>query len=239
MARRGAAFVAMFALGGLAIVGWAHVARSSQAPISVPVSGVGVSARVLDRFRLDINEVVPRVDEILDVSPRPFKVSVYGSERKYAQVLRASQGETPAGSWDASGNIVRGFLPVEADLGEVKHHIAHVYSEWVFDGETHNSSDEEPDPAWLYDGLAEVIAERVAPTGSCRLRGFHPLSLTALSSPTNWWRVRTVGGGGMEYCEARLAARHIVDRLGWRTLDWKLHVAASWPQFSRSLGARG
>jgi hypothetical protein len=178
--------------------------------------------------------IVTGVDRLIRTRPWPFRVDVYRSHAAFARALEASQGQIPAGLWDTDGNIVNGVMPLQAVPGNAKHRLAHIYAEWVFSRLTHTQVDL-PWPAWLFAGLAEAAAQRVAPGGRCLLRGYHPFSLAALSRPATWWRLRHEGAGAVEYCEARLAAQRIVRRLGWSRIDRRLRRSRSWLAFARAV----
>jgi hypothetical protein len=175
--------------------------------------------------------VLPQVDAILGVAPTPFAVRVYPTFAAFSAALKRLQDVSPDGDWDSAGNIVHGFLPLAPDVSQAKHRYAHIYSEWVFDRLTHNTTDREPNPAWLYDGLAEAVANRVAPDGLCRKRGLFLVSLRTLANPSVWASIRAEGGGGMEYCEATIGANRIIAHLGWqRVINWLKH-APTWGVF--------
>ena len=208
---------------------------SASVTVRIPIiAGPRVNARQQIAIRDSVTEVIPRVDGLLHESFRPFMLRLYGAFPSFSAALQRADGLKPQGSWDTSGNIVRGVLVAMPGARQEVHRFAHIYTEWVLDRLTNNKADREPSPAWLYDGLAEVVADRVSPV-SCRLGGWRPIALGSLSSPAQWLSLRGSGAAGLEYCEAEIAARHVVRRLGWNGLVRNLHRAASWSDFAHAV----
>ncbi len=182
-----------------------------------------------------LEKVEPRVDRDFHVSPTRLTVRIYASHGDFGDELFRLEGVRPQSPVDNMGNVVHHLLPVGPNERNLAHSLAHVYTESVLDRLSHNSSDREPDPAWLYDGLAELEAGMVTHSLTCRL--FSDRMLPALvSSPEEWWRVRGGPLAGVEYCQAEARAAEIVRHQGWRTVTRLLRRASSWQAFARSLG---
>jgi hypothetical protein len=163
-------------------------------------------------------------------------ILVFATHRAFGRKLHQLEGVWPQGQWDDAGNVVHGVLPLGPGLTNVRHRLAHIYVEWIFDHLVHNVADIEPRPAWLYDGLAEVLAQRIAPVSGCVLRGKYPIPISALADPAAWWRVRGTGFASLEYCEAEQAADTIAGRLGWHRLFHDLVNSKSWLGFAHGIG---
>lgn len=184
---------------------------------------------VLNVLRSD----APRIERNFDVQMPFLTLRFYATHREFGEALRKFEGESPQGGWDNLGNVVNDVLPVGPLFLEARHRLAHVYAEWVFNDLTHNTL-VEPRPAWLYDGLAELEAQRMSPE-KCELRGHMPLALSELSAPRNWWRVRGTGEASLEYCESETAAESLVKRYGWTSMVRRMKASTSWANFAQRL----
>jgi hypothetical protein len=227
---------AVFLIAILALVGWltasSLLARGSNSPDALRVTAEpGVPAWETAAVAREFMPLVLQVDRDFSVRPRPFVVRLYPTQARFAAALYKLEGVHPQGEWDTDGNVVHGVLPLGPDPLDSPHRMAHIYTEWVFDGLTHNQSDAEPDPAWLYDGLAEVEASRVAPVGPCTLRGHFVFPKSDLVTPAQWWKARGSGLAAWEYCEAHVWAQAVVNRVGWARTVYLLKHSRSWSRF--------
>ena len=68
------------------------------------------------------------------------------------RIYRRLEGVGLEGPADRTGNIVHGLMPIFPPVRQPRHALAHIMTEWVMDGLTHNTSNHEPDPSWLYGG---------------------------------------------------------------------------------------
>jgi hypothetical protein len=224
-------------LGGL--WGW-HAARSSG---SVP-AGVriwmqpGVESGDAERIATDFARLRSAVDADFPAHAHPaITLRFYGTHAAFAAALHRLEGVWPERAGDNVGNIVGNTLPLGPDAGMLVHNLAHVYTEWVLDRLTGNAADRQPDPAWLYDGLAEYEADRRSSPVPCRLTGGYVVPLAQLDTPVDWWRVRGTIYQGLEYCEAEDAAAHIVRRIGWTRIERLLGLHPIWAWFASEVGA--
>jgi hypothetical protein len=198
----------------------------------------GVSARTISLVRSNLLYLRPRIDTDFGVRDYPILlVRLYASHRAFAHALHTLEGVWPEGDADTSGNIVRGVLPLGPPNAYLRHNLAHTYTEWVLDRLTHNRSDRQPNPAWLYDGIAEWEAARRTAPLPCHLSGPYPLQLSSLTTARQWWRTRAGIYGGLAYCEAADEASRLITRVGWPTTRMLLHQSRGWSQFSRVLEA--
>lgn len=195
-----------------------------------------VSPRWNATVRRSLEKVSPRIESDLHVTMPRLTVRLYGNRPLFSRAVKGADGLRPAGLWDTAGNVVDNTLILGPSLSWTRHRLAHIISEWIFDRLTHNVSDAEPRPAWLYDGLAEVEAQRVTPRLTCTLHGHMPLSLSRLANPHEWQTIRTTSLIWLEYCEARTAANHVITRIGWTDMISDLHNASSWAAFAVAVG---
>jgi hypothetical protein len=170
----------------------------------------------------------------LHVSMGALIVRVYPTHLLFARALHRLDDSWPQAFWDNASNVVDGVLLLGPRFPGVRHRLAHVYAEWAFDRLTHNTNDAELRPAWLYDGLAELEAQRVERT-PCDLHGHRPLPLAVLAAPRQWSRRRATALAGVEYCEAQQAAARVVARVGWSRVVRRLHQSSSWAEFAGSV----
>ncbi|HZT97971.1 MAG TPA: hypothetical protein VFB34_14145, partial [Chloroflexota bacterium] len=195
-----------------------------------------VSAERLMHIRQVLARVESRVDHDFGVArPVALTAIVYARHQAFGTELHHLEGLGPQSSIDNMGNDVHGLLPIGPYVPSLPHSLAHVYTEAVLDRLTHNLSDRQPDPAWLYDGLAEVEAGRL--TGPLLCTGPHHVDfpLATIAHPRSWWKIRGGPFGDQVYCEAAEAASGIVSRWGWRDIVLLLHRARSWPGFAATL----
>lgn len=180
-----------------------------------------------------LSTISTSLDQQFHVRGTTLTVRLFGTHRGFGLALHRSQGVWPQGGWDNAGNIVAGVLPLGPYLGNANHRLAHIYAEWLFDRLAHNKSDREPDPAWLYDGLAEVAADRLTSTEACQLHGQYPIPLRELAEPRAWWQIRGSPRATLEYCEATIKTEQMVRCAGWNAIVADLHHSTSWANFYR------
>jgi hypothetical protein len=222
------------AYAGSNLVGAYPVGAARRVGFNV-VAAPGVSRGWIAKVSNALRSIQPKVDHGFRVAMPKLTVHFYSTHAAFGATLHRLEGVWPQAGWDNAGNIVAGVLPLGPPFLGIRHRLAHIYSEWDFDRLTHNPADLEPWPAWLYDGLAEVEAQRIAPE-LCRLHGVMPLRLASLADPREWWRVRGTAHAGLEYCEAETAAARVVARVGWPGVVRAMHRAASWRQFAMRVG---
>ena len=195
-----------------------------------------VSPRWNATVRRSLERVGPRIESDLHVTMPRLMVRIYGNRPLFSRALEGADGLRPAGSWDTAGNVVDDGLVLGPALSWSEHRLAHIIAEWIFDRLTHNVTDSEPRPAWLYDGLAEVEAQRVVPSLTCLLHDKMPLPLQSLAAPRQWLSIRNTSLIWLEYCEALVAAGHVIARIGWVRLVSDMHHASSWAAFAHGVG---
>jgi hypothetical protein len=207
-------------------------------PSTMPriVAEQGVPIAVVRRVQGDLMRIQPLVDADFPAHRQTrLTVRLYRSHASFARALKQLEGIEPEGSGDALGNVVHGILPLGPPNSFLEHNLVHVYTEWVLDQLTLNRSDRQPNPAWLYDGLAEWEADRRGAPLPCRLTGTYPLPLKAIAAPDQWWTTRAGINAGLEYCEARVAAGRLIRRAGWNTVRRLLSTHPSWHDFAARL----
>ncbi len=196
----------------------------------------GVPTTTVDLVTNELVRVRPLIDADFNVHDRPLlTVRLYATHSAFARALHRLEGVWPQGAEDTSGNVVHGILPLGPVNAVLPHNLSHVYTEWVMDRLTGDTSDRQPDPAWLYDGIAEWEADRRSVPVPCSLSGAFPLTLSSLASPAHWWATRAGIFGGLEYCEARDGAARLIARVGWQHLVRLLQTMHNWNRFSRAL----
>lgn len=212
----------------------------ASAPSDVRIRAAsGVPASTLQRVRGTVFRARRAVDR--DFPPHGdgiLTIRLFATQVAFARALRRQQGIAPQGPSDALGNVTYGTLLLGPPNALFRHNLAHVYTEWVLDLLTHNRSDRQPDPAWLYDGIAEWEASRVAGSLPCSIPGAFPLPLHSLVTARQWLSVRGTVNGGLEYCEAQLAAGRLIHRVGWTRVRFLLAHSGSWAGFAANLLAR-
>jgi hypothetical protein len=199
----------------------------------------GVPATQIHGTLLTLRRLSTAIDRDFGVPTRHFSVRIYSSHDRFARELVATEHLRPQGSGDNTANVVRGILRLGPTSGGDTHRLAHVYTEWILDRLTRNSSDLQPRPAWLYDGLAEYEANRVSGVAVCRRTEQISLPLSRLVSPSSWWRIRGSPFGPLEYCEAEAQVEKVVSHVLWKTMLECLRASGSWLRFARSVGAAG
>lgn len=211
------------------------VAREGSNGIRIVTqAGVEKSRRVL--ILTELGEIRQSVDADFGMTSRPLLVvKVFATHAGFARALYDLDGVRPEGTGDTVGNVVNATLPLGPPNSFLRHNLAHVYTEWILDRLTHNSADRQPNPAWLYDGIAEWEADRYSDPLPCSLHGAYPLALTAIASEPQWWHTRAGLFGGLEYCEAKLAAQHLIHRVGFSAVRALLHSSGSWTRFVHAL----
>lgn len=238
--RLAAAMVAFAcALTAITSFGASHTAPPAEyAGPAIKVRHSGKPAAVQERRTLLlVRHVAVAVARVFHQAPRGLTLHFYVSQAGFSRALFRSEHLWPQNSGDDTGNIVYGVLPLGPQVGANSHRLAHVYTEWVIDGLTHNRTDRQPSPAWLYDGLAEYVANHVGGVALCRGTTSIPLALRSISAPSDWWRIRGGPFGPLEYCKAESQVQQIVSRLGWaRVLELLTH-SGSWRRFASSVGA--
>jgi len=100
-------------------------------------------------IKAEFREIIPEVDALLRVSAQPFTVRLYPNLHAFGLELRKLEGESPQGAWDTAGNVVHGILPLGPGLANARHHLAHIYGEWVFDRLTSTRRRRGCMPGWL------------------------------------------------------------------------------------------
>lgn len=236
-----AAFMVVLSLGAtvpvLSVETQAQITRPRlDSPIARIAYDTTVSSRTARPILRALNQVGPAIESDFGTSMTTVSLRIYGTHASFGRELRGLQRVEPEGSGDNMGNVVGGILPMGPGVRYLRHTLAHVYTEWVMDKLNRNVSDREPSPAWLYDGLAEYVANQVSRPMYCRLRGRTLISLRELSQPTSWWRIRATPLQGAEYCEAERAAAQIVRARGWGRLVRLLHRSRSWAEFAQVVG---
>ncbi len=224
----------LVALSGLAV---ARAHRSSQtgATSIVVRPRAGAHAAHAKTTARILSKLSRTIDRDFRVRARRLKVRMYSSHLAFARELLRTEHLWPEGIGDNTSNIVRGVLRLGPGAGRDKHRLAHVYTEWILDRLTHNTSDLQPRPAWLYDGLAEFEADRVAGTAMCRRTGDVSLPLSRLASPASWWKIRGTPFGPLEYCEAESRVSRLLSHLSWDTVLHRLETSGSWTRFARRI----
>ncbi|MGH2410607.1 MAG: hypothetical protein ACRDGS_09590 [Chloroflexota bacterium] len=194
----------------------------------------GASAGLQHRVSKLLPRLSKRIDSDFHVRPTgQLTVVLYSSHTAFARAMFRNERLWPQGRLDNVANVTRSVLPLGPAIPRLAHSLAHVYTEWILDRLTHNSSDRQPNPAWLYDGLAEWEADHASRPVACSIPAAYPLSLASLASPERWRALRSGALGGLEYCEARTGAGRLISRVGWPRLIHLLHASHSWHGFVR------
>lgn len=214
-----------------------HPASPAHLASSVEIRAQpGVSPSLEGTVTTDLRAQQPVIDADFGIRRAPRLVArLYATHRAFAAVLHRSQGVWPQGRQDDLGNVAGNTLPIGPHPPYLTHNLSHVYTEWLLDRLTHNRSDRQPSPAWLYDGIAEYEADRRGGALPCRIPGTFPLPLSSLASPQQWWRIRATAFGDLAYCEARIAAERLITRVGWDRVARLLRRDVSWPAFAARL----
>lgn len=232
----------MLLIFGMVMVGFgfAHFDHSNASSSDSPAVRVSASSTSDSRWVSSVISVINREAPIIEhrfhVHMPILWLRFYATHRAFGRDLHSAEGVEPQAGWDNLGNVVSGTLPIGPRFLEARHRLAHAYSEWVFDRVTHNH-DLEPQPAWLYDGLAELIAQSIS-RETCELRGHMPIPISRLSSARIWTKIRGTAQASLEYCEAETAVKNLVKRIGWALIVEDMHDSTSWADFARRVEGR-
>lgn len=185
----------------------------------------------------EINRLFTLIGHDLADNPPRLQVYLYASNATFARALLSRQGAHPQSSMDSTSAIVRNTLllgPVPASY--LQHNLAHVYTEWIIDRLTRNRTDALPSTPWLYDGLAEYEAYRYEPAGMrCALQGPLPFDITIVRTARQWRSLRAGPLGALEYCLAYARTHHLVQQIGWLSIQRTLHRGWAWPTVAQHL----
>jgi hypothetical protein len=175
------------------------------------------------------------------VYPPKLTVELFATHPAFTQALWSQQHQRPQTTTDDSSSIVKNTLLLgPLPPAYLWHNLAHVYTEWIVDQITHNSSDALPSDPWLYDGLAEYEAYRYAPSGFTCSGGPSPiLDVTKIRTARQWLALRAGPLTSVVYCLSYLRVRALVAHAGWKCVVSALHDPRGWTGAAARLSVMG